>query len=87
MLFGGFENNIFNEYIYIIDSVRQTISRGEKINYQIDDFTKIKDMSFSVNMNNLYLLINYDNKKIKIYYKDQNKKDIGFNLIKDYNIK
>ena len=44
-------------------------------------------MSFSVNMNNLYLLINYDNKKIKIYYKDQNKKDIGFNLIKDYNIK
>ena len=87
MLFGGFENNIFNEYIYIIDSVRQTISRGEKINYQIDDFTKIKDMSFSVNMNNLYLLINYDNKKIKIYYKDQNKKDIGFKFIKDYNIK
>ena len=87
MLFGGFENNIFNEYIYIIDSVRQTISRGEKINYLIDDFTKIKDMSFSINMNNLYLLVNYDDKKIKIYFKDQNKKDIGFKFIKDYNIK
>ncbi len=86
MLFGGFENNIFNEYIYIIDSVRQTISRGEKINYLINDFTKIKDMSFSINMNNLYLLVNYDNKKIKIYYKDHNKKDIPFNFIKDYNI-
>ena len=87
MLFGGFENNIFNEYIYIIDSVRQTISRGEKINYLIDDFTKIKDMSFSINMNNLYLLVNYDDKIIKIYFKDQNKKDIGFKFIKDYNIK
>ena len=87
MLFGGFENNIFNEYIYIIDSVRQTISRGEKINYFIDDFTKIKDMSFSINMNNLYLLVNYDDKIIKIYFKDQNKKDIGFKFIKDYNIK
>jgi hypothetical protein len=44
-------------------------------------------MSFSINMNNLYLLVNYDDKIIKIYFKDQNKKDIGFKFIKDYNIK
>ena len=86
MLFGGFENNIFNEYIYIFDSVRKTITRSEKINYQIDDYTKIKDMSLSVNLTKLYLLVNYDNNIIKIYFKDQSKKDETFKLINEIKI-
>jgi hypothetical protein len=43
-------------------------------------------MSLSVNLTKLYLLVNYDNNIIKVYFKDQSKKEERFKLINEIKI-